>query len=237
MSKLNILAIDMGHNVSFDGGAVGIRREDDLNRGVGEALINKCRAVGINVINCTPNSASSLSDSLEQRCTTANNAGADLFLCIHHNCGGGHGAEALVYRTGGVAEELGNAILNKIAEAGMSNRGVKVRQDLYVLRHTAMPALLVECAFVDSEEDMNNYNCEEVAEKIFEGLRNVLGFECNLSGRSNQVRGDTEKIYTVAPGDTLWGIAKRFGTTVEELVMKNKISNPNLIYENQIIIV
>ena len=33
-----ILAIDIGHNVSYDIGAVGIRREDDLNRLVGNAL-------------------------------------------------------------------------------------------------------------------------------------------------------------------------------------------------------
>ena len=34
-----ILAIDIGHNVPYDTGAVGIRREDDLNRLVGNALI------------------------------------------------------------------------------------------------------------------------------------------------------------------------------------------------------
>lgn len=237
MSKLDILAIDMGHNVSFDGGAVGIRREDDLNRGVAEALINKCKNAGINVVNCTPNSASNLSDSLEQRCTAANNAGADLFLCIHHNCGGGNGAEALVYRTGGIAEEVGDAILNKIVEAGMSNRGVKVRQDLYVLKHTAMPAVLVECAFVDSEEDMNNYNCEEVAEKIFEGLRNVFDFKYANSVKSNEGGTSSGEIYTVAPGDTLWGIAKRFGTTVDKLVLKNQIKNPNYILSGEKILI
>ncbi|MGL4774391.1 MAG: hypothetical protein ACRC2K_12565 [Clostridium sp.] len=28
MSKIKILALDIGHNVKFDGGAVGIRKED-----------------------------------------------------------------------------------------------------------------------------------------------------------------------------------------------------------------
>jgi len=35
--------------------------------------------------------------------------------------------------------------------------------------------------------------------------------------------------YEVQPGDTLWDIATRFGTTVEELVRLNRLQTPNLI--------
>ncbi len=45
--------------------------------------------------------------------------------------------------------------------------------------------------------------------------------------------GDT---YTVQRGDTLSEIAARFGTTVNELVRLNNISNPNLIYPGQVLI-
>jgi len=41
--------------------------------------------------------------------------------------------------------------------------------------------------------------------------------------------------YTVRPGDTLWALARRFNTTVEELARLNGIQNPNLIYVNQIL--
>lgn len=41
--------------------------------------------------------------------------------------------------------------------------------------------------------------------------------------------------YTVRPGDTLWCLSRRFGTTVEKLVELNNIENPNLIYVNQIL--
>lgn len=43
--------------------------------------------------------------------------------------------------------------------------------------------------------------------------------------------------YTVQRGDTLSGLAERFGTTVDELVKGNNIKNPNLIYAGQILII
>lgn len=36
-------------------------------------------------------------------------------------------------------------------------------------------------------------------------------------------------LYTVMPGNTLWGIANFFGTTVEEIVSYNDIENPEFI--------
>lgn len=44
---------------------------------------------------------------------------------------------------------------------------------------------------------------------------------------------DTKEIYVVKRGDTLYGLAKKFGTTVNELVRINNISKPNLIYIGQ----
>lgn len=41
--------------------------------------------------------------------------------------------------------------------------------------------------------------------------------------------------YTVQAGDTLSGIASKFGTTYQELARINNISNPNLIYVGQVI--
>ena len=86
--NLKTIAIDIGHNVSFDGGAVGIRKEDELNKLVGETLIENLSAIGINVVNCTPKSAISLYDSLNKRCISANTGHADFFISIHHNAVG-----------------------------------------------------------------------------------------------------------------------------------------------------
>lgn len=39
----------------------------------------------------------------------------------------------------------------------------------------------------------------------------------------------------VQGGDTLWGISRRFGTTVGRLAAPNHISNPNVICKGQIL--
>ena len=227
-----ILAIDIGHNVPYDTGAVGIRREDDLNRLVGNALISKLRERGINVVNCTPNTAKSLNDSLYQRVITANNCGATLFVSIHHNaCPGGYGAEVLCIKNNyqdGLSTKVGEAILKELASLGLRNRGVKDRRDLYVINNTSMPALIVECAFVDSSLDMANYNPENTAAAIYKGICTALA----LSENQKPITND-EEYYIVKYGDTLWAISKRFNTTVDNLVTLNNITNRNLINVGQ----
>lgn len=45
----------------------------------------------------------------------------------------------------------------------------------------------------------------------------------------------TPILYTVQAGDTLWSIAQRYGTTVDEIVALNNIANPNLIFPGQVL--
>lgn len=43
------------------------------------------------------------------------------------------------------------------------------------------------------------------------------------------------RTYTVQPGNTLWGISRLYGITVNQLVLLNDIPNPDLIYPGQIL--
>jgi LysM repeat protein len=46
-----------------------------------------------------------------------------------------------------------------------------------------------------------------------------------------------QNLYYVQPGDTLYGIAKRFGVTVEGLTKANVICNPNLIFIDEPLVI
>ena len=50
-------------------------------------------------------------------------------------------------------------------------------------------------------------------------------------------RSEQAVIYTVKRGDTLRGISRKFGTTVENLVKLNSVKNPNLIYVGEKLII
>ena len=47
----------------------------------------------------------------------------------------------------------------------------------------------------------------------------------------------TEQVYVVQSGDTLSGIASKYGTTYQDLAAKNGIGNPNLIYPGMRLVV
>ena len=252
--KLNCIGIDIGHNLRCDVGAVGIRREDELNLLVGKALIKRFGAKGIKVVECLPSSASSHRDSLSKRCRAANYGNVDIFISIHHNaCPGGYGSECLCIKGGqqnALSERLSKVILEEVCKLGFRNRGVKDRRDLYVINNTTMPAIIVECAFVDSVRDMNGYDSEKVAEAIFRGVcrfcgislsgdqgelggTSVSGSQDRTSSSGNQGGTGNPKYHVVQKGDTLWGISRKYGVSVERLVEKNGIEDRNRIYVDQ----
>ena len=48
--------------------------------------------------------------------------------------------------------------------------------------------------------------------------------------RDKNMEYDSLILYIVQPGDTLWKIAKRFRSTVDEIARMNGIENPDVIY-------
>ena len=222
MKNISKLAIDIGHNVDFDGGAVGIKKEDILNYQVGTKLIEKCRSVGITVIECKPKSARSLNDSLNQRVATANTNNADFFISIHHNLSpGGEGSEIYAMK-GGRGEVVASIILPEIVKIGFKNRGVKDGSKLFVIHRTIMAAILIECAFCDSPKDMGNYDTDKMANAIFTGVCKAFNVDVSVA------------IYhTVVKGDTLWGLSRTYGVTLNNIVALNGIKVASVIVVGQ----
>ena len=54
---------------------------------------------------------------------------------------------------------------------------------------------------------------------------------------TNVSQETNETIYIVKSGDTLSGIAQKFNTTYQKIAKDNNISNPNLIYPNQKLVI
>lgn len=71
--------------------------------------------------------------------------------------------------------------------------------------------------------------------KLAQYIENDQGSFCWISKRGNQHNTSAgPTTVTVQPGDTLRGIAARYGTTFEEIARLNNISNPDLIHPGQV---
>jgi len=161
--------VDIGHNCPpGDNGYVGIKKEDELNKEVGVKVMEKLKSLKHEVVYCTPRYDSSLSNSLYRRTNEANEKKVDVYVSIHFNGGGGRGTEVFAISKSG--KEIAKRVVDEIAALGYINRGVKDGSFLYVLRNTKMPAILVEGGFVDSIEDMEIFNAENIANAIVAGL-------------------------------------------------------------------
>lgn len=120
--------------------------------------------------------------SLASRVTRANEWGADFYLSIHHNAGvnGGSGGGIVSIAYTGASEKsieyqklLYDELINAAGLSG--NRSDPVpKQNLYVLRETDMPAVLIECGFMDSSTDVPVILTEEFANRCAEGIVNTL---------------------------------------------------------------
>jgi uncharacterized protein YjdB len=166
-----VFAIDIGHNANYDTGAVGIRKEDVVNMEVGTRVISKLRALGYTVIDCAPTNATSTTDSLKQRTDIANAAHADYYMSIHFNIFNGTASGSEVFIGSNLIKDKAQQVLSNLVGLGYANRGViDNSRGLYVLSNTDMPAMLVECAFLDSVSDMDRYDPDAIADALVNGL-------------------------------------------------------------------
>lgn len=164
-----VINVHGGHNRIVPG-ASGYLDEVTEDRAVTAQVIDKLRALGHTVYDCTDDSGHTQGQNLANIVHECNARDVDLNVSIHFNAGGGAGTEVLVYSDTGSAAGYASKICTAISELGYRNRGVKERKNLYVLRRTTAPALLVECCFVDSAADAQRFDADKMAAAIVRGI-------------------------------------------------------------------
>jgi N-acetylmuramoyl-L-alanine amidase len=122
---------------------------------------------------------------LNNRDDVADSWGADAFVSVHINAGGGTGFESYIYTNPSPAESALQNILHEEVLAAMKqfgsikNRGKK-RANFAVLRETNMPSILTENLFIDSN-DSNHLKNEEFIKAVGEaharGVAKHLGLK------------------------------------------------------------
>ena len=230
--------IDAGHNYSgVDTGAVGHGlREQDITYKIASRVEKTLLAKGISVKmsrnSLTDNvvSGGNVSDSLRARYLAANEWKADIFVSIHCNAGGGSGCEVYCYKSGGQAETLAKNILSGMLwNTDLISRGVKTA-NYAVLKNTNMPAVLVETAFIDNENDAAFLGFEDgqkqIAKGIAEGIMEYLGVDYS----ENSAESNTESskpVELTTPNDIVWELSQRGLVEDKDGMIAEMEQNPN----------
>ena len=143
--------------------------------------------------------------ALADRVKKANDFGADIYLSVHHNAGingsTGGGILSIVYtKASQKAKNYQKIIYDALVrETGLrGNRSTPMpMQNLYVCRETKMPAVLVECGFMDSIMDTKIILTEEFAVEAAEGLVNAL---VQIGNLAKKVTEPSTNLYRVQVG-------------------------------------
>lgn len=135
---------------------------------------------------------------LTTRTDRANRWDGDFYLSVHHNAGlngkNGGGAVTIVYESPSAKsleyqKIVHDCFVNRVGKFG--NRSDPMpRQSLHVLRETEMPAVLIECGFMDSPTDVPLILSDEFSEKAAQGLTDALVKICGLK----KIKKEVEKV-------------------------------------------
>lgn len=132
--------------------------------------------------------------SLKQRTDDANKWGADYFLSIHINAGGGTGYEDYIYNglsNSSKAAKIRNIVHAEIVKTlkkyKVKNRGKK-KANFHVLRESKMPAMLSETLFIDTGKDAkllkDNKFLKDIGQSHAKGIAKALKLKSKSSSSS-----------------------------------------------------
>ena len=166
--------INPGHDINLDSGAVNPntgRRECDVAHDAGKLLMQYLETAGCEV-------KALQDDDLGLVCETSNEWGADIFVSLHCNAFNtqARGTETLYKSFNG--QRLANDIQSQLIRSiNTVDRGVKKRDDLWVLNGTDATAVLVEMAFIDNDDDLEmlNNDLDAIVRAIARGITDYMG--------------------------------------------------------------
>ncbi|WP_394867500.1 N-acetylmuramoyl-L-alanine amidase family protein [Paraclostridium bifermentans] len=178
------LVIDLGHG-SSDPGAIGQAGTCEANvvLSIGKELNENLKGLDLDI------KFTRLSDKfipLRERARIANEFGADYFLSIHINSVSDksvRGVEVWEYSMGiKKLDNFSNGLCEDISKLfNIRNRGIKLSKKLSVLKHTKMPAALVEVDFISNIEGekalKDSNNIKAIALAIRNNLINLFELE------------------------------------------------------------
>lgn len=178
-----IICLDPGHGGGDVGASDGADRlEKDDNLAMALALKAALEALDVEVL-MTRDGDEGV--SYADRVAVANDAGADYFLSLHRNSGGGKGVELWLSSKASRAEKRSaQALLDAVTEAsGYASRGVKTgkvttsTEDYRENADTLMPSAIMELGFMDraADNDIFDDRLEAMAEALALALCKELG--------------------------------------------------------------
>ncbi len=232
------IVIDPGHGGSDPGAVSKNIKEKDYSLLISKYMYDRFKELGVPVritretdITLTPK------QRVNKIKSYFGNSKDVIVISNHLNAGGGDGAE-VIYALRNTST-LSKKILDEIEKEGQNIRKYyQLRlpsnpiKDYYFI-HRDTPnneAIIVEYGFVDSPKDDVNQikeNYKKYAEAVVRAVCNYKGIKY-IPVSSNY--------YVVQKGDSLWSIAKKFGTTVDKLKEINKLST-NILKIGQTLIV
>lgn len=174
-----IIVIDAGHGGTDPGAVAGGYQEKALNLDISNYV--KPLFEGSQDYKVYYTRTSDVNKSLQYRTDLANTLGADIFVSIHNNAMNTtafQGMETL-YMPGGSTTKLSSISIAKIFHetllpiVGVADRGLKPRDGLYVLRHTKMPAIILELGFMTNPSDLAKITDPEMQQRVAEGIYNA----------------------------------------------------------------
>jgi len=181
--------LDPGHGGS-DPGAIGASGTPEKAYNLETALLASAllQQAGIGVV-LTRSSDETV--SLEQRLSYQ--PSGDLWISIHHNASPNHQARGtetflnpeMSRRYSGPLpppETLAREVQGRVVRAiRTANRGVRYRQDLYLLNRLAIPAVLVEVCFIDHPDDEAKVLSESGRLRVAYALVGAIGAYAGVS--------------------------------------------------------